>query len=99
MDMKTKMKMKKKTMKKRVLPTAKRDGVLPILPILCALGFLIGGATGVAKSVIVNKAAQRQLKKLLRHAEGHGHYLSPYKYGYKDCTLIRGQGVITKKKM
>jgi len=45
MGMKTKVKTKKKTAKKRVLPIAKRDGILPILPMLGALGSLIGGAT------------------------------------------------------
>jgi len=48
MSMKTKVKMKKKT--KRVLPTAKRGGILPILPMLGALGSLIGRAAGVAKA-------------------------------------------------
>jgi len=103
--MKTKMKTKKKTSttKKRVLPAAKRGGILPVLPILGALGSLIGGAAGVAKVVNDNKAAQRQLEELLRHnraMEGRGLHLAPYQYGqglylgpYK-----RGQGVITKKK-
>jgi len=100
---KTKMKTKKKTTKKRVLPTAKRGGILPVLPILGALGSLIGGAAGVAKAVNDNKAAQRQLEELLRHnraMEGRGLHLAPYQYGqglhlgpYK-----RGRGVITKKK-
>jgi len=36
---------KKKTAKKRVLPTAKRGG-MSILPMLDALGSLIGGAAG-----------------------------------------------------
>ncbi|KAL6445451.1 hypothetical protein ACFW04_000791 [Cataglyphis niger] len=49
--MKTKTKTKKKTMKKRIFPTAKRGGVLPILPILGAFESLIGGAAGVAKAV------------------------------------------------
>jgi len=100
MGMKTKVKTKKKT--KRVLSTAKRDGILPILPMLGALGSLIGGAAGVAKAVSDSKTARRQLEELQRHnhaMEGHGLYLAPYKYGkgylgpYK-----RGQGVITKKK-
>jgi len=101
--MKTKMKTKKKTTKKRVLPTAKRGGILPILPMLGALGSLIGGAAGVAKAVSDNKATRRQLEELQRHnraMEGRGLYLAPYKYG-KGLYLgpyKRGQGVITKKK-
>jgi len=89
---KTKTKMKKKTVKKRVLPVAKRGGLLPILPIVGALGSLIGGAAGVAKMVNDGKAAQRQLQEMLRHnraMEGHGLYLAPYKYG---------RGVSTTKK-
>jgi len=89
MGMKTKV-TKKKT--KRVLPTAKRGGILPILPMLGALGSLIGGAASVAKAVSDSKAARRQLEELQRHnraMEGHGLYLAPYK---------RGQGVTTKKK-
>ena len=78
------MKTKKKTTKKRILPVAKRGGVLPILPMLGALGSLIGGAAGVAKAVNDGKAARRQLEELQRHnraMEGHGLYLAPYKYG------------------
>jgi len=101
MGMKTKVKTKKKT--KRVLPTAKRGGILPILPMLGALGSLIGGAAGVAKAVSDSKVARRQLEELQRHnraMEGHGLYLAPYKYG-KGLYLgpyKRGQGIITKKK-
>jgi len=103
MGMKTKAKTKKKTAKKRVLPTAKRGGILPILPMLGALGSLIGGAAGVAKAVSDSKTTRRQLEELQRHnraMEGHGLYLAPYKYG-KGLYLgpyKRGQGVITKKK-
>jgi len=105
MGMKTKMKTKVKTKKKtkRVLPTAKRGGILPILPMLGALGSLIGGAAGVAKAVSDSKTTRRQLEELQRHnraMEGHGLYLAPYKYG-KGLYLgpyKRGQGVITKKK-
>jgi len=106
MGMKTKMKTKKKkTTKKRVLPTTKRSGILPVLPILSALGSLIGGAAGVAKAVNYNKAAQRQLEELLRHnhaMESRGLHLAPYIYGqglylgpYKRG---QGTGCITKKK-
>jgi len=54
-----KMKTKKRTTKKRVLPTAKRGGILPILSMLGALGSLIGGAAGVAKVVSDSKATRR----------------------------------------
>ena len=91
MGLKTK-KTKKKTVKKRILPAAKRGGLLPILPMLGALGSLIGGAAGVAKMVNDGKAAQHQMQEMLRHnraMEGHGLYLAPYKYG---------RGVLTRKK-
>ncbi|KYN33873.1 hypothetical protein ALC56_11845, partial [Trachymyrmex septentrionalis] len=93
---------KKKTTKKRILPTVKR-GALPFLPMLGALGSLIGGAASVAKAVNDNKAARRQLEELQRHdamEQSRGLYLAPYKYGrglylgpYKH-----GQGVAAKKK-
>ena len=92
MGLKKKKRDKKKRASKRILPVAKRGGVLPILPLLGVLGSLVGGAAGVAKVVNDNKAAQRQLKELKRHnhvMEGHGVYLAPYK---------RGQGVLMKRK-
>ncbi|KYM98253.1 hypothetical protein ALC62_11040 [Cyphomyrmex costatus] len=78
--------------------------MLPILPMLGALGSLIGGAAGVAKAVNDSKAARRQLEELQRHdramEQGRGLYLAPYRYGrglylgpYK-----RGQGMKRKKK-
>jgi len=85
------LKTKKKKKVKRILPVAKRGGIIPILP-LGILGSLAGGAAGVAKVVNDNKVAQRQLEELKRHnraMEGHGLYLTPYK---------NGQGVSTKKK-
>ena len=95
---------KKKVTKKRILPTAKRGGALPFLPMLGALGSLIGGAASVAKAVNDSKTARRQLEELQRHdramEQGRGLYLAPYKYGrglylgpYKH-----GQGVAAKKK-
>ncbi|KMQ82492.1 hypothetical protein RF55_22762, partial [Lasius niger] len=89
MGLKSTTKTKKKTSKKRILPVAKRGGVLPILPILGALGSLIGGAAGVAKAVNDRKAAQRQLQKILRHnraMEGRGLYLARYKHGRELST-------------
>ncbi|XP_077258538.1 uncharacterized protein LOC143895358 [Temnothorax americanus] len=85
------LKTKKKKKNKRILPVAKRGGILPILPLLGILGSLVGGAAGVAKAVNDNKAARRQLEEMQRHnraMEGHGLYLAPYK---------RGQGVSRKK--
>lgn len=86
-------KKKKKTrVRKRMLPIAKRGGFLPLLPMLGALGSLIGGAAGVAKAVNDSKAARRQLEELQRHnraIEGRGLYLAPYK---------RGNGVVNRKK-
>jgi len=70
--------------KKRIFPVAKRGGLLPFLPMLEALGSLIGGAAGVAKAVNDGKATRRQLEELQRHnraMEGRGLYLAPYKRG------------------
>jgi len=92
MKAKTKIGMGLKTKKKkvkRILPIAKRGGILPILPLLGILGSLAGGA---ARMVNDNKAAQRQLEELKRYnrvMEGHGLYLAPYK---------SGQGISMKKK-
>ena len=69
MGMKSKKKTttRKKTMKKRILPSAKRGVALFFLPMLNALGSLIGGAASVAKAVNNSKAARRQLEELQRH--------------------------------
>ena len=91
MGLKTKKSIKKRT-KKRILPIAKRGGILPLLPLLGVLGSLAGGAAGVAKAVNDSKAAQRQLEEMQRHnraMEGRGLYLTPYK---------RGRGVSKGKK-
>lgn len=82
----------KKSSRKRILPVAKRGGILPILPLLGVLGSLAGGAAGVAKAVNNSKVAQRQLEELQRHnraMEGRGLYLAPYK---------RGKGITKGKK-
>ncbi|XP_018366325.1 PREDICTED: uncharacterized protein LOC108763317 [Trachymyrmex cornetzi] len=68
------MKRRKKTKRKRLLPVTKRGGILPILPMLGALGSLIGGAASVARAVSDRKAARRQ-------SEGRRLYLTPYKHG------------------
>ncbi|XP_029673420.1 uncharacterized protein LOC115241683 [Formica exsecta] len=71
--------MKKKTAKKRILPIAKRGGILPILPLFGVLGSLAGGAAGFAKAVNDSKAAQRQLEEMQRY--------NPYAnttFGYSD---------------
>jgi len=81
MGMKTKMRTKKNTAKKQIFPIGKRGGVLPMLG---ALGSLIGGAAGVAKAVRDSKATRRQFEELQHHncaMEGRGLYLVPYKYG------------------
>lgn len=77
-------KRKKKKTKKRLLPIAKRGGILPLLPLLGVIGSLAGGAAGVAKAVNDAKAAQRQIEEMQRHnraMEGRGIYLAPYKHG------------------
>jgi len=91
MGMKSKKKTtKKKVTKKRIFPTAKRDGALSFLPIL---GSLIDGAASVAKAVNDSKAARCHLEELQRHdramEQGRGLYLGPYKHG---------QGVAAEKK-
>jgi len=58
MRIKTKTRIKKNMAKKRILPIGKRGGVLPILPMLGALGSLIGGAAGVAMAVSDSKVGQ-----------------------------------------
>src|SRR5436190_15175041 len=91
MGLKTQKSAKKKT-KKRILPIAKRGGILPILPLLGVLGSLAGGAAGVTKAINDSKAAQRQLEEMQRHnraMEGRGIYVAPYK---------RGRGVSRGKK-
>src|SRR5436190_4946105 len=90
MGLKTKKSIKRT--KKRILPIAKRGGILLFLPLLGVLGSLAGGAPGVAKAVNDSKAAQRQLEKMRRHnraMEGRGLYLTSYK---------RGRGVSKGKK-
>lgn len=97
MGLKKKRNVPKKTPRKRILPSAKRGGILPVLPLLGVLGSLIGGAAGVAKVVNDSKAAQHQLQEMQRHnhvmegrvKKGHGVYLAPYK---------RGKGISKKKK-
>ncbi|KAL6263070.1 hypothetical protein P5V15_005869 [Pogonomyrmex californicus] len=79
MSMKAK---KKPTKKKRIFPTAKQSSALSILPMLGALGSLIGG-TSVTKAINDRKTARRQLEEL-RHpramkTRGQGLYLAPYK--------------------
>ncbi|KYN03347.1 hypothetical protein ALC62_05812 [Cyphomyrmex costatus] len=75
---------RKKSKGTRILSVAKRGGFLLILPVLGALGSLIGGAASVAKAVSDRKAARRQLEELQRHnraMEGRGLYIAPYKRG------------------
>jgi len=50
MNLKKKKTTRKKATKKRILSIAKRGGALPFLPMLGALGSLIGGAVSVAKA-------------------------------------------------
>ena len=87
MSMKSKKKMttRKKTTKKRILPMAKRGDALAFLPILDALGSLIGGAASIAKTINNSKAVRHQLEELQRHnramEQGRGLYFAPHKYG------------------
>lgn len=69
----------------RVIPIAKRGGVLPLLAVfagLSALGSLMGGAAHVAKAVIDTKNAKKNIGKSdSETAIGNGMYLKPYKSG------------------
>jgi len=81
-----------KRKKKRILPVAKRGGILPFLPLLVVVSFLAGCAARIAKAVNDSKTTQRQLEEIQRHnraMEDRGLYLFPYK---------RGQGFSTKSK-
>ncbi|KAG5318823.1 SETMR methyltransferase, partial [Pseudoatta argentina] len=76
----------RKKKSKRILPTAKCGGVLPVLPLL-----------GILKTVNDNKAAQRQLDELQRHnhvMEVHGIYLAPYMRGRSVTNLDNAEGPI-----
>lgn len=54
--------------RKRIIPTPKQGGFLPLLlPILGALGALSGGAAGIAKAVNDAKANEKQLAEMKRH--------------------------------
>lgn len=82
----------KKSRIPKVVPLAKKGGILPLIPIfagLSALGALTGGAAGVAKVVKEAQSAQKQLEEAKRHNEtmesialGKGLYVKPYKKGY-----------------
>ena len=94
---------KRRTKRKRVLPVAKRGGMLPLLPLLGVIGSLAGGAAGVAKAVNDAKTARRQIEEMKRHnhaMEGKGLYLAPYKQG-KGLYLApykQGKGLKKKKR-
>lgn len=88
----------------RVIPVAKRGGILPLIPAfagLSALGALLGGASSVYKTVKEVDNARKSLNEMNRHNEkmeaiaignkktGSGFYMKPYKNGY---------GIYTKPK-
>jgi len=85
---------KKKSMKKRILPMAKR-GILSILPLLEVFGSLVSDAAVVAKAVNNNKAAQRQLE------ERHNHVMESQSWSLSRSVLAwtrRHNGKIKKIK-
>lgn len=54
----------------RIIPFQKKGGILPLLPVLAALGSLgtlLGGASGVAKTIIDAKNAKKKLEEQKRH--------------------------------
>lgn len=75
--------------RKRIIPTPKRGGFLPLLlPILGALGALGGSAAGIAKAVNDAKANEKQLAEMKRHnlvleseKKGKGHTKNIIKKG------------------
>jgi len=89
MGMKTKVKTKKKT--KRVHPTAKRGGILPILLMLGALGSLIDGAAGVTKAVSDGKVTRRQLEELQRHNRAYE------RSRIVSCSIQTWKGIISRQ--
>ncbi|KAL6258148.1 hypothetical protein P5V15_010071 [Pogonomyrmex californicus] len=99
-----KAKTRKKPAKKKETNTSDGKTRRVILPMLGALGSLIGGAASVAKAVNDRKVTRRQLEELQRHnrameTRGQGLYLAPYKYG-RGLYLApykRGRGVTAKK--
>jgi hypothetical protein len=78
---------RKRRIKKRIIPIPRKGGFLPLLlPILGALGALGGGAAGIAKAVNDAKASKQQLEEQRRHnlameQAGKGLYLRPYNRG------------------
>ena len=82
----------KRIKRKRVIPTPKLGGFLPLLlPILGALGALAGGGSAIAKTVIDAKNAKKaqqemerhnkEMKMLANNPKGSGLFLRPYKSG------------------
>ncbi|KAL6255457.1 hypothetical protein P5V15_013791 [Pogonomyrmex californicus] len=83
---------------------AKRGDILSILPMLGALGSIIGGAASVMKAVNDKKVMQRQLEELEHHnrameTRGQGLYLTSYKYGQElYLAPYKGGRDVTAKK-
>lgn len=78
----------------RIIPVPRVGGILPLIPILsgiAALGSLIGGASGVVKTINAAKAARSELGETTRHnkqleaialgKKGSGLYLKKYRKG------------------
>ena len=92
---------KKRSKTKRIIPSPKIGGILPLIPIfaaLGALGSLAGGAAAIAKTVGDKKDAKAKQRELERHnkvmedmAMGKGLFLKPY-------TQKLGNGLKTIKK-
>ena len=65
-----------------------KGGILPVLPLLAALGGLLSGGSAVASAIKKAKADKLQLEEAQRHNKtveslmaGKGLYLAPYKKG------------------
>jgi len=85
---KTKMKTKKKTTKKRVLPTAKRGGILPVLPILGALGSLIGGTDWRGEDCERQQSCATSTRVAIARWKVED-FISLSANMDRDCTLVR----------
>lgn len=86
-------KLKKSTLKHRIIPIPKTGGILPLIPIfagLSALGSLAGGAAGIVKTINNVNTVRKQFQENVRHnkamenkaAVGNGLFLKPYKQGF-----------------
>ena len=96
---------------------SKHGGILPLIPLIggiTALGSLLGGAAGVAKTVLEKKAKDKELEELVRHnkemenalnsesgVNGTGLFLSKRPSGsrIKACKSCNGTALFLGKRL